>query len=40
VATRLGGGGHRNAAGGILLMNMQQATSTLVQAVTEELEGA
>ena len=29
--------GHRNAAGGTLLMDMDQAKATMIQAVTEEL---
>lgn len=37
VAFRFGGGGHRNAAGGTLLMDMEQAKATMIQAVTEEL---
>ena len=37
VAARFGGGGHRNAAGGTLLMDMDQAKATMIQAVTEEL---
>jgi phosphoesterase RecJ-like protein len=37
VAFRFGGGGHRNAAGGTLLMDMEQAKATIIQAVTEEL---
>lgn len=37
VAARFGGGGHRNAAGGTLDMDMDQAKTTMVQAVTEEL---
>ncbi|UTF50457.1 bifunctional oligoribonuclease/PAP phosphatase NrnA [Desulfomicrobium sp. ZS1] len=37
VAFRFGGGGHRNAAGGTLLMDMDQAKTTMIQAVTEEL---
>jgi len=38
VAARFGGGGHRNAAGGTLDMNMDQAKATLLRAVTEELD--
>lgn len=37
VAARFGGGGHRNAAGGTLLMDMEQARKTMVDAVTGEL---
>jgi len=37
VAFRFGGGGHRNAAGGTLLLDMDQAKATMIQAVTEEL---
>ena len=37
VAFRFGGGGHRNAAGGTLLLDMDQAKTTMIQAVTEEL---
>lgn len=37
VAARFGGGGHRNAAGGTLLMDMDLAKATMIQAVTEEL---
>ena len=37
VAASFGGGGHRNAAGGTLNMDMDQAKTTMVQAVTEEL---
>jgi len=37
VAARFGGGGHRNAAGGTLLLDMEQAKATMVEAVTEEL---
>ena len=40
VAARFGGGGHRNAAGGHLFMDMDQAKMTLVQAATEELSQA
>jgi phosphoesterase RecJ-like protein len=40
VAARFGGGGHRNAAGGHLFMNMDQAKMALVQAATEELSQA
>ncbi len=38
VAALFGGGGHRNAAGGTLDMDMDQAKATLLRAVTEELE--
>jgi phosphoesterase RecJ-like protein len=37
VAAHFGGGGHRNAAGGTLNMHMDEAKTTMVQAVTEEL---
>ena len=37
VAASFGGGGHRNAAGGTLIMDMDQAKTTMVQAVTKEL---
>lgn len=37
VAARFGGGGHRNAAGGTLELDMERAKATLVEAVTEEL---
>jgi len=37
VAASFGGGGHRNAAGGTLLMDMDEAKTTMIQAVTEEL---
>lgn len=37
VAFRFGGGGHRNAAGGTLPLDMDQAKATMIQAVTEEL---
>ena len=40
VATRFGGGGHRNAAGGHLFMSINQAKKTLIQAVSEELNQA
>lgn len=40
VAARFGGGGHRNAAGGHLHMDMEQAKEVLVRAVTEELAKA
>lgn len=38
VAARLGGGGHRNAAGGHLFLDMEQAKKALLQAVSEELD--
>lgn len=37
VAARFGGGGHRNAAGGHLHMDLDQAKKVMVQAVSEEL---
>jgi phosphoesterase RecJ-like protein len=37
VAASFGGGGHRNAAGGTLNMDMDHAKTTMVQAVTKEL---
>ena len=38
VAARFGGGGHRNAAGGNLDMDMERAKETMVRAVSEELD--
>jgi len=38
VAARFGGGGHRNAAGGLLVMNLDEARTTMIDAVTEELD--
>lgn len=40
VASRFGGGGHRNAAGGTLEMSMDEARQVMIRAVTEELENA
>lgn len=40
VAARLGGGGHRNAAGGHLFMDMDQAKALMVEAVSAELATA
>lgn len=41
VATRFGGGGHRNAAGGNLITtDMEEAIGTLIPAITAELEEA
>lgn len=40
VAVRFGGGGHRNAAGGHLFMDMDAAQKVLVEAVTKELATA
>ena len=37
AAASFGGGGHRNAAGGTLNMDMDHAKTTMVQAVTKEL---
>jgi phosphoesterase RecJ-like protein len=37
VAARFGGGGHRNAAGGILHTDMDMAKATMLRAVSEEL---
>ncbi len=40
VAAHFGGGGHRNAAGGTLEMDMDQAKATMLRAVIEELDRA
>ncbi|GAB1409148.1 bifunctional oligoribonuclease/PAP phosphatase NrnA [Desulfovibrionales bacterium] len=40
VAAAFGGGGHRNAAGGILDMDMKAAQESLVQAVTQAINAA